>query len=268
MAFPPLLTALAVVRERERGSLLQLYTSPIRAWEFLGGKLLPYAAIAFLEMLLLLAVGTLWFEAPVRGSVPLLLGLSLFYVLCTVGIGLLISTLTKSQVAAILLAIILTLMPSFLFSGFLPVKDKARRDRLAQLAEVPATLIFFESPHRIGATLAAAAEVLGGERSAAVCRELTKTFEEFRRGTLAELKAFYDEGATVKGEIVLVIGPPDAPAAPEADDVDAILRKLVKDMSTGKAATEAARQTGLNRKDLYDRLLELKDLGLKDGDDA
>jgi ABC-2 type transport system permease protein len=119
MAFPPLLTALAVVRERERGSLLQLCTSPIRAWEFLGGKLLPYAAIAFLEMLLLLAVGTLWFEAPVRGSVPLLLGLSLLYVLCTVGIGLLISTLTKSQVAAILLSIILTLMPSFLFSGFL-----------------------------------------------------------------------------------------------------------------------------------------------------
>jgi len=119
--------------------------------------------------------------------------------------------------------------------------------------------MFFESPHRIAAAIVAAHDVLGGERRASVCRELTKTFEEFRRGTLADLKAFYDEGATVKGEIVLVIGPPDAPAAPEADDVDAILMKLVKDMSTGKAATEAAKQTGLNRKELYDRLLELKD---------
>lgn len=119
MAFPPLLTALAVVRERERGSIVQIYISPIRAWEFLGGKLIPYAAIAFLEMLLLLVVGNLWFQAPVRGSLPLLLALSVLYVLCTVGIGLLISTVTRTQVVAILLSIVLTLMPAFLFSGFI-----------------------------------------------------------------------------------------------------------------------------------------------------
>ena len=119
MAFPPLLTALAVVRERERGSILQIYISPVRAWEFLGGKLIPYGAIAFLEMLLLLMVGNLWFQAPVRGSLPLLLALSVLYVLCTVGIGLLISTVTRSQVVAILLSIVLTLMPAFLFSGFI-----------------------------------------------------------------------------------------------------------------------------------------------------
>lgn len=119
MAFPPLLTALAVVREHERGSILQLYISPIRAWEFLGGKLLPYAAIAFFEMVLLLILGSFWFKAPIRGSVPLLLILSFIYVICTVGIGLLISTTTRSQVVAILLAIVLTFMPSFLFSGFL-----------------------------------------------------------------------------------------------------------------------------------------------------
>lgn len=119
MAFPPLLTALAVVRERERGSILQIYIAPIRGWEFLAGKLVPYAAIAFLEMLLLLAAGSVWFEAPLRGSLPLLLGLSLLYVLATVGIGLLVSTVTRSQVVAILLSIVLTLMPSFLFSGFL-----------------------------------------------------------------------------------------------------------------------------------------------------
>lgn len=119
MAFPPLLTALAVVRERERGSILQVAIAPIRAWQFLGGKLLPYAGIAFLEMVLLLALGRLWFGVDVAGSVPLLLALAVIYVLCTVGIGLLVSTSTRSQVVAILLAIVLTLMPSFLFSGFL-----------------------------------------------------------------------------------------------------------------------------------------------------
>jgi 16S rRNA (cytidine1402-2'-O)-methyltransferase len=147
---------------------------------------------------------------------------------------------------------------AFFFAGFLPSKDKARRDRLAELAQVPATLLFFESPHRIAATVAAAAEVLGEERPACVCRELTKTFEEFRRGTLGDLAAHYGDGHTVKGEIVFVIGPPGEAAAPEAEDVDRLLAALVKEMSAGKAATEAARQTGLPRRDLYQRLIDLK----------
>lgn len=147
---------------------------------------------------------------------------------------------------------------AFFFAGFLPSKDKARRDRLAELAGVPATLLFFEFPHRIAATVAAAAEVLGEERAACVCRELTKTFEEFRRGTLGELSVFYGDGHTVKGEIVFVIGPPGEAAAPEAEDVDRLLAALVRDMPAGKAATEAARQTGLPRRDLYQRLIDLK----------
>lgn len=147
---------------------------------------------------------------------------------------------------------------AFHFAGFLPVKDKARRDRLGELARVPATLIFFESPHRIGATVAAAAEVLGPERRAAVCRELTKAFEEFRRGTLAELAEHYAQNPQVKGEIVLVIEPPLEEAAPEAADVDALLASLVRDMPAGKAATEAARQTGLPRRELYQRLIDKK----------
>jgi 16S rRNA (cytidine1402-2'-O)-methyltransferase len=147
---------------------------------------------------------------------------------------------------------------AFFFAGFLPSKDKARRDRLAELASVPATLLFFESPHRIAATVAAAADVLGEGRAACVCRELTKTFEEFRRGPLGDLAAFYGDGHTVKGEIVLVIAPPGEAAAPEAADVDRLLSMLVKDMSAGKAATEAARQTGLPRRDLYQRLIDLK----------
>ena len=146
---------------------------------------------------------------------------------------------------------------AFLFAGFLPVKDKARRDRLGELAAAPATLIFFESPHRIGATLLAAADVLGATRSASVCRELTKTYEEFRRGTLGELAAHYREVDNVKGEIVLVVGPPEPVETPEAD-VEAVLADLSKTMPTAKAAAEAARLTGLPRKVLYQRLLELK----------
>ena len=119
MAFPPLLTALAVVREREQGSIRHIYMSPIRAWEFFLGKLIPYALIAFVEMLLLLAAAVLWFEVPIRGSAWLLLGMSVLYVVAACGIGLVVSTWTKSQVVALLLAIILTFMPAFLFSGFL-----------------------------------------------------------------------------------------------------------------------------------------------------
>jgi 16S rRNA (cytidine1402-2'-O)-methyltransferase len=145
---------------------------------------------------------------------------------------------------------------AFLFAGFLPSKDKARRDRLAELAGVPATLIFFESPHRIAATLVAAADVLGA-RPAAVCRELTKTYEEFRRGLLADLAEQYEE-QSVKGEIVLVIGPPEEAAPPEAADVDNILRDLAATLPAGKAASEAAKRTGLPRKELYDRLMALK----------
>jgi 16S rRNA (cytidine1402-2'-O)-methyltransferase len=146
---------------------------------------------------------------------------------------------------------------AFLFAGFLPAKDKARRDRLSELATAPATLIFFESPHRIGATLLAAADVLGGARPASVCRELTKTYEEFRRGSLADLAAHYQQVENVKGEIVLVIGPPEPVETDEAD-VEAMLADLSKTMPTAGAATEAARLTGLPRKLLYQRLLEIK----------
>ncbi|MBY3119100.1 16S rRNA (cytidine(1402)-2'-O)-methyltransferase [Rhizobium laguerreae] len=146
---------------------------------------------------------------------------------------------------------------AFLFAGFLPAKDKARRDRLGELVKAPATLIFFESPHRIGATLLAAADVLGGARPASVCRELTKTYEEFRRGSLADLAAHYQQVENVKGEIVLVIGPPE-PAETDEADVEAMLADLSKTMPTAGAATEAARLTGLPRKVLYQRLLEIK----------
>jgi len=119
MAFPPMLTALSIVREKERGTIEQIYVSPIRPWIYILGKILPYAAIAFVEMLLILLVGTLWFAIPLRGSMTLLLGASLIYVLVTVGLGVFVSTVTRTQVAAVFLSLVITLMPSFLFSGFL-----------------------------------------------------------------------------------------------------------------------------------------------------
>lgn len=119
MAFPPLLTALAVVREKESGSVQQIYVSPLRPWEFIAGKMLPYVAIAFLELASVMAVGAWWFDVPLRGSLALLLAASALYVFTTVGIGLLVSTLARTQVVATLLALVITVMPSFLFSGFL-----------------------------------------------------------------------------------------------------------------------------------------------------
>lgn len=146
---------------------------------------------------------------------------------------------------------------SFFFAGFLPQKEKARRDRLDAVTSVPGTLIFFESPHRLPASLADMAAVLG-PREAAVCRELTKSFEEFRRGTLAELAAHYAENDNVKGEIVICVAPPDEAAAPAGEALDDMLKLLLEEMTVSRAAAEAAKQTGLPKKDLYQRLLELK----------
>lgn len=127
MAFPPLLTALAVVREKESGSVEQIYVSPLRPWEFIAGKMLPYVAIAFLELASVMAIGVWWFDVPLRGSLALLLAASAIYVFCTVGIGLLVSTLARTQVVATMLALVITVMPSFLFSGFLfPITSMPR----------------------------------------------------------------------------------------------------------------------------------------------
>lgn len=148
---------------------------------------------------------------------------------------------------------------AFLFAGFLPVKDGQRRQRLETLKAVPATLIFFESPRRLDDTLAAMAEVLG-DRPAVVGRELTKTFEEFRRAGLAELAAHYASVDAPKGEVVICVGPPAEEAA-QAQDVDRLLISLAAEMPASKAAAEAARLTGQPKPGLYRRLLELKGEG-------
>jgi 16S rRNA (cytidine1402-2'-O)-methyltransferase len=161
--------------------------------------------------------------------------------------------------SAVLAALTASGLPSdaFMFAGFLPVKDGQRRSRLSVLTAVPATLIFFESPRRLTDTLVAMAEVFG-DRPAAIGRELTKTFEEMRTGTLSALSAHYAEAPTPKGEIVICVGPPEDAAA-EPKDVDRLLLSLAKEMPASKAAAEAARMTGGQKPALYRRLLELKD---------
>jgi 16S rRNA (cytidine1402-2'-O)-methyltransferase len=129
--------------------------------------------------------------------------------------------------------------------------------RLASLGSLDATLVFYEAPHRISETIADMESVFGPSRLAAVCRELTKTFEECVRGNLSDLVTRYPEDATVKGEIVIVVAPP-AEAQTAAADVDALLVSLAREMPASKAAAEASRLTGEPKADLYKRLLALK----------
>jgi 16S rRNA (cytidine1402-2'-O)-methyltransferase len=146
---------------------------------------------------------------------------------------------------------------AFLFLGFLPSKSGQRRKRLEAVARTPATLVIFESPNRIGALLADAAEALG-DRNAVVCRELTKIHETFDRGTLPELARRYD-GAAVKGEIVLLVGPPPEAGPLSQADVDALLADALRSAGVKEAAQSVAEATGLPRRELYRRALALKE---------
>lgn len=156
-----------------------------------------------------------------------------------------------------LTALALSGLPSdrFLFAGFLPVKDKARRDVLEELAPVRTTLVFFETAPRLLRSLAAIGEVLPG-REVAVARELTKLHEECRRGSAADLVDHY-EATPPKGEIVLLVGPPSEVAADEID-TDAMLRDLLRSEKASRAAAIVAKETGADRKALYARAMELK----------
>jgi 16S rRNA (cytidine1402-2'-O)-methyltransferase len=121
---------------------------------------------------------------------------------------------------------------------------------------VPATLVFYETAPRLGDSLAAFGELMPG-RELSVARELTKKFEECRTGTAAEIADHY-AAHPPKGEIVLMVGPPVAKAAPGEADVDALLRAALADAKPSQAAASVARETGLDRKQLYARALELQ----------
>lgn len=160
--------------------------------------------------------------------------------------------------SALLAALAVAGLPSdrFLFAGFLPPRSAARRRALADLAEVPATLVFYESPRRLGASLADLAGVLGAERAGAVCRELTKRFEEVRRATLGALAQDYAAGPDPKGEIVVVVGPP-VPRETDEADLDAALDAALADLSLRDAAAAVAERLGMPRRTVYARALTL-----------
>ena len=162
--------------------------------------------------------------------------------------------------SAVLTALAVSGLPvdRFCFEGFLPRKAGERARRLAELAAEPRTLVFFEAPHRLAAMLAALAAAFGGQRRAAVCRELTKTYEEVRRGGLASLAAWAADG--VKGEITLVVaGAPDVAVSMGPADLAAA---VAEEEAAGATRKDAIRtvvvRTGLPRRTVYDAVVANK----------
>jgi 16S rRNA (cytidine1402-2'-O)-methyltransferase len=143
----------------------------------------------------------------------------------------------------------------FLFLGFLPAKSKARRDAIREIAEVRATLVLYESGQRLGETLRALLEILG-ERDATVARELTKLYEESVVGTLTVLADRF-EHAVPKGEIVIVVGPPEEAEAAADATIDRLLESAMERLSPSRAAAEVAEQLNIPRKRAYERALDL-----------
>jgi 16S rRNA (cytidine1402-2'-O)-methyltransferase len=146
----------------------------------------------------------------------------------------------------------------FHFAGFLPPKSAARRKAIEELAAIPSTLVLFEAPQRLADALKDLADILDATRPAAVARELTKMFEESRLATLGELATHYLEHAA-KGEIVIVIGPPQKEAAaPDASTIDKALRDALRTLSLRDAVTAVSGATGVKKNEVYARALRLK----------
>jgi 16S rRNA (cytidine1402-2'-O)-methyltransferase len=160
--------------------------------------------------------------------------------------------------SALLTALVLAGLPTdrFLFAGFLPAKSGERRNALEELKSIPSSLVFFESARRIGESLADMTDVLSN-RPAAVGRELTKLHEDVRRGSLADLAAFYAGEEAPRGEVTVVVGPP-ADKAPDFARIDSLLDQALAFMPVRAAADLVAEATQAPRRAVYDRALELK----------
>ena len=161
---------------------------------------------------------------------------------------------------AALLALVLSGLPTdrFLFEGFLSAKSGARKTALQKIAAVPASLIFDETGPRLADSLADMAEILGN-RDAAVARELTKLFEEVRRGPLADLAAGYAASGGPKGEIVVVVAPPGDEDAASAESIEDMLVKALATMSVRDAADAVAKASGRPKREIYTLALSLNE---------
>ncbi len=155
----------------------------------------------------------------------------------------------------------------FMFAGFPPPKSAARRRFLAEIKAVDSTLIFFEGPSRLVASLADMAEVLGA-REAVVARELTKKFEESRRAPLADLAAHYAVAGPPRGEIVVLVGPPSAREAPDEAALDAAILAADDTRPLKEIAAEISEKFGLKRRDVYERALQLRETQEPEDGDA
>ncbi|MFH5824439.1 16S rRNA (cytidine(1402)-2'-O)-methyltransferase [Georgenia sp. AZ-5] len=144
----------------------------------------------------------------------------------------------------------------FCFEGFVPRRPGDRARALGALAAEPRTMVFFESPHRLAGTLTDMARAFGADRPAAVCRELTKTYEEVRRGRLAELAAWAQDG--VRGEITVVVAGAEPAVEKVEDHVDAVLALADGGARLKDAAAEVAGRTGLSKRELYQAALQRK----------
>jgi len=160
--------------------------------------------------------------------------------------------------SAVLAALTVSGLPTdrFLFEGFLPAKEAARRARIAELGRIPATLVLFETGARIAASLADLAAGLG-PREAALCRELTKFYEEIRRGDLATLAHQAADAPEPRGELVIVVAPPDRQDDVSAADLDALLRQALDRLSVKDAVAEIAAVSGAPRREVYLRAIAL-----------
>ena len=160
--------------------------------------------------------------------------------------------------SAVLAALVVAGLPTdrFFFEGFLPPKSAARRERLSALSAIPGTLVFFESPRRVVEMVADLAEVLG-PRDAALARELTKYYETVRRETLPELAAALQAEGPPKGEIVVLVGPPQEREALDPAEIDARLGEALETLSVKDAAAAVAAATGEPRRKIYARAIEL-----------
>ena len=166
---------------------------------------------------------------------------------------------TAPGASAVLAALTVSGLPTdrFAFIGFLPAARQQRETDIAALRDVPFTLVFYESPKRVGEMLASLRDTLGGERQAVVCRELTKRFEETTRGTLDEVANYYAD-RNIKGELVVLVGRAGATDVADGDVTEA-LKEAMKTMRVKDAATVVAGALGLPRRQVYQIALGLGD---------